>query len=97
VRTRMKTLAANKRWADLLELTESAAATECARGWLDLQRYAITACEGLGYMAAANAIKSELRCLLADYPKLVSSTLLDDTGAANPETGAWLAVALNKE
>ncbi len=97
VRTRMKTLAANKRWAELLELTESAAATECARGWLDLQRYAITACEALGYTAAANAIKSELSCLLADYPKLVSATLLDDTGAANPETAAWLAAAFHKE
>lgn len=97
VRTRMKTLVANKRWADLLELTESAAATECARGWLDLQRYAITACEQLGYTAAANAIKSELGCLIADYPKLVSATLLDDTGTANPETAAWLAVAFNKE
>jgi type VI secretion system protein ImpA len=96
VRTRMKTLAANKRWADLLALTESAAATECARGWLDLQRYAITACEQLGYTAAANAIKSELACLLADYPKLVSATLLDDTGTANPETAAWLSTALKK-
>ena len=97
VRTRMKTLAARKRWADLLELTESAAATECARGWLDLHRYAITACEELGYTAAANAIKSELACLLADYPKLVSATLLDDTGTANPETAAWLATVLKKE
>jgi type VI secretion system protein ImpA len=94
VRTRMKTLAANKRWAELLELTESAAATECARGWLDLQRYAVTACEQLGYTAAANAIKSELACLLADYPKLVSTTLLDDTGTANPETAAWLSTAM---
>lgn len=97
VRTRMKTLAARKRWTDLLELAESAAATECARGWLDLQRYAITACEELGYTAAANAIKSELACLLADYPKLVSATLLDDTGTANPETAAWLATVLKKE
>jgi type VI secretion system protein ImpA len=96
VRTRMKTLAANQRWADLLELAESAAATECARGWLDLQRYAITACEQLGYAAAANAIRSELACLLADYPNLVSATLLDDTGTANPETAAWLTAGLKK-
>ena len=94
VRTRMKTLAANKRWAELLELTESAAATECARGWLDLQRYAITACEQLGYSAAAFAIRSELACLLADYPRLVSATLLDDTGTANPETVAWLSTVM---
>ena len=97
VRTRMKTLAANKRWTDLLELTESAAATECGRGWLDLQRYAITACEQLGYTAAANAMKSELACLLADYPKLASTSLLDDTGTANPETASWLSTVLKKD
>jgi type VI secretion system protein ImpA len=97
VRTRMKTLAANQRWADLLELTESAAATECGRGWLDLQRYAITACEQLGYAAAANAMKSELACLLADYPRLASATMLDDTGTANPETAAWLSTAILKK
>jgi hypothetical protein len=50
----------------------------------------------LGYLAAANAIKSELACLLADYPKLVSATLLDDTGTANPETAAWLTAGLKK-
>ena len=97
VRTRMKTLTAHQRWADLLELTESAAATECGRGWLDLQRYAITACEQLGYTAAANAIRSELACLLADYPKLTSATLLDDTGTANPETASWLSSAVLKK
>jgi type VI secretion system protein ImpA len=96
VRTRMKTLATNKRWADLLELTESAVATECARGWLDLQRYAITACEQLGYTAAATALKSELACLLADYPKLASATLLDDTGTANPETAQWLTAVVKR-
>jgi len=97
VRTRMKTLAANKRWAELLELTESAAATECARGWLDLQRYAITACEQLGYTAAAAAMKSELACLLSDYPKLASATLLDDTGTTNPETASWLSESILKK
>lgn len=97
LRTRMKTLASNGRWSELLELTESAAATECARGWLDLQRYAITACEQLGYTAAAAALQSELASLLADYPKLRSATLLDDTGAANPETAAWLTTVVEKK
>jgi type VI secretion system protein ImpA len=95
LRTRMKTLASNGRWSELLELTESAAATECARGWLDLQRYA--ACEQLGYTAAAAALQSELASLLADYPKLRSATLLDDTGAANPETAAWLNSVVEKK
>ncbi len=38
----------------------------------------------------ASAIRSELRALLADYPSLVSSALMDDTPAANAETLAWL-------
>lgn len=97
LRTRMKTLAANSRWTELLELTESAAAAECGRGWLDLHRYAVTACEELGYTAAAGAIRSELACLLEDYPGLVSATLLDDTGAANPDTAAWLKKGLRKD
>ena len=62
----------------------------CGRGWLDLQRYAIRACEELGHQTVARAIRSELRALLRDYPQLPEATLLDDTGAANPETLAWL-------
>jgi hypothetical protein len=94
VRTRMKTLAAKSRWPELLDLAESVAATECGRGWLDLQRYAVTALENLGHKTAAEAVKSELACLLADYPKLASATLLDDTGAANPETASWLSATI---
>ena len=90
VRMRMKALAAGQRWAELLELAESAMAAECGRGWLDLQRYAITACDALGYSGAAAAIRSELKCLLADFSTLATATLMDDTGAANPETTTWL-------
>jgi type VI secretion system protein ImpA len=92
VRRQLKILAAAERWAELLELAESAVAGECGRGWLDAQRYAVLACDKLGYTAAARAIRSELACLLQDYPKLGSATLPDDTGAANPETIEWLAI-----
>jgi type VI secretion system protein ImpA len=64
------------------------------RAWLDPQRYAVKACEQLGYEAVARALKSELKCLLADYPDLPLSVLSDDTGTANPETTAWLIDAL---
>jgi type VI secretion system protein ImpA len=57
---------------------------------MDLQRYSIQACEGLGYQGAAKAIRSELKALLTDYPQLPTAILNDDTGAANPETLAWL-------
>jgi type VI secretion system protein ImpA len=77
-------------WKRVLELSESAMCDGCGRGWLDLQRYTITACEELGYTAAAQALRSELKTLLSDFPQLMGATLLDDTGTANPDTLAWL-------
>lgn len=89
-RTRLRQLAAESRWAEVLDFAEQAMATECGRAWLDLQRYSIQACEQLGYGAVVKALKSELKCLLADYPALKTAILLDDTGAANPATTTWL-------
>jgi len=97
IRTTLRALAGAARWAELLEAAESAAAAECGRGWLDLQRYSVWACEKLGYASVARAIRAELACLLDDYPQLASATLLDDTGTANPETAAWLAGVRKKE
>lgn len=77
-------------WKRVLELSESAMCGGCGRGWLDLQRYTITACEELGYREAAQALRSELKTLLTDFPQLTGATLLDDTGTANPDTLAWL-------
>jgi type VI secretion system protein ImpA len=50
----------------------------------------VKACDELGYTAAAKALRSELKCFLADFPQLPKAILNDDTGAANPETLAWL-------
>lgn len=91
VRTTLRQLAQACAWAQVLEVTESAMATECGRAWLDLQRYAVRACEELGYDGVARAIRQWVKHLLEDYPSLVHATLLDDTGCANPETMAWLA------
>ena len=64
----------------------------CGRGWIDLQRYAVRACESLGsdYEPVAAGIRSGLKALLADYPDLLNSSLMDDTPAANAETQTWL-------
>jgi type VI secretion system protein ImpA len=64
----------------------------CGRGWLDLQRYAVRACESLGpdYEPVAAAIRADLKALLADYPDLLNASLMDDTPAANAETQTWL-------
>jgi len=77
-------------WKQVLETAERAMSSSCGRGWLDLQRYAIQACEELGHHSAAKAIRSELKALLTDFPQLLNMTLTDDTGTANPETLAWL-------
>ena len=63
------------------------------RGWLDLQRYVLTACDALGreYAQVGNAIRSALRALLADLPALTSLTLMDDSPTANHETLVWLS------
>jgi type VI secretion system protein ImpA len=90
VRTTLRASAAAKNWKRVLEIAESAMGTAVGRGWLDLQRYAITACDELGYAAAAAALRSELKAYLQDFPKLSAATLNDDTGAANPDTLAWL-------
>jgi type VI secretion system protein ImpA len=91
-RTQLKTLLLESRWADLLEACENAMAAPSGRGWLDLQRYAITACAHLGkeYHAVETALKDALRAYLADVPRLLEMTMMDDTPVANSETQAWL-------
>ncbi len=90
VRRTIRQYANQKDWKRLLETVETVMASGCGRGWLDLQRYSILACEGLGYQAASKAIRSELKTLLVDFPQLPTAILNDDTGAANPETLNWL-------
>jgi type VI secretion system protein ImpA len=93
LRSRLRALLLDGRWADLLEAGEDLMATAYGRGWLDLQRYVLAACSGLGsgYDAVARAIEGALLELLAALPELPSLTLMDDTPTANAETQAWLA------
>ncbi len=92
LRTRLRTLLLDGAWAPLLEGAEEVMATPYGRGWLDLQRYVLEACEGLGspYDPVARAVRGALGELLRDLPGLVDQTLLDDTPTANAETRAWL-------
>jgi type VI secretion system protein ImpA len=92
-RTKLKGLLLDGNWPELLEQCEAVMATPQGRGWLDLQRYALTACTrlGAGYDAVAQAVRTELRTLLATLPQLAETTLMDDTPTANRETQAWLA------
>ncbi|HEY9228718.1 MAG TPA: type VI secretion system domain-containing protein, partial [Gemmatimonadaceae bacterium] len=92
IRTNLKGLLLDSKWPELLEACETVMGSPQGRGWLDLQRYALTACDGLGsdYFAVATAMRGALRALLADLPQLLDMTLMDDTPAANGETRAWL-------
>ena len=90
VRQELKRLSVESNWTELIEAAENAMALPCGRAWLDLQRYAVKALDAYGYPAIAAAIRSELRSLLADMPKLPEWTLADDTPTANAETQTWL-------
>jgi type VI secretion system protein ImpA len=90
LRQELKRLAVEGNWADLIEAAENAMSLPCGRAWLDLQRYAVKALDEYGYPAIANAIRSEVRALLADLPQLPQWTLADDTPTANADTQTWL-------
>ena len=77
-------------WPQVLEISETAMSQGFGRGWLDLQRYAVRACEELGYIVAAKALRADLKALLADLPQLPDQIMPDDTGVANPDTISWL-------
>ena len=92
VRTRLRGMRLDGRWSELLDDAEEVMASPAGRGWLDLQRYVLTACDALGgeYDVVRKSIRSVLRTLLTDVPDLPAMTLMDDSPAANAETMAWL-------
>ena len=90
LRKKVVALAADQS-SDLVEAVENAMATPAGRAWLDLQRYAVSACESVGNAAIAQAIRTELRGLLEDYPELPDATLNDDTPTAGRETRKWIS------
>jgi type VI secretion system protein ImpA len=92
LRTRLKELLLAERWQELLEAGEEIMAAPYGRGWLDLQRYAVSACDALGgeYEALGHALRGALRALLRDVPRLASLALLDDSPTANADTLRWL-------
>jgi len=92
LRTRLKGLLLDENWEGLLAEGERVMATPHGRGWLDLQRYVISACDHLGtdYAFVGASIRRALASLLRDLPQLPELTLMDDTSTANEETRRWL-------
>jgi type VI secretion system protein ImpA len=90
-RAQLRALLLDERWAELLEGCEQLMATSHGRGWLDLQRYVLEACAGLGseYDRVSHSIRRALHSLLQDLPRLPTLTLMDDTPTANPATRSW--------
>ncbi|TVP59273.1 MAG: type VI secretion system protein TssA [Gemmatimonadales bacterium] len=92
IRTRLKGLLLDREWSKLLEAAEEVMATPYGRGWLDLQRYVVSALEGLGadYDPVIDAVGQAIRALLEVRPELPDLTLMDDSPTANRETLQWL-------
>lgn len=91
-RTRLRGLMLDSAWDQLLETSETVMGTPVGRGWLDLQRYTLTACQALGedFSIVASAIRSDLRALLGAVPSLPSMALMDDMPTATGPTLQWL-------
>jgi type VI secretion system protein ImpA len=90
VRQQLKRFSLQSQWAELLESAETAMGKPYGRGWLDIQRYVCRAAAELGRATIAEAVKAQLRTLLADQPGLPQMTLMDDTSAASADTLTWL-------
>jgi type VI secretion system protein ImpA len=97
LRSKLRMMLLDGRWAELLDAGEDVMASPYGRGWLDLQRYVLTACSNLGsdYDNVATAIRGALHALIADLPQLPTLMLMDDTPTANPETYRWLREVAN--
>ncbi len=95
LRKRLKMHLLNGEWEALLSACEDVMATPSGRGWLDLQRYVLTALDNLGstYRPVAEAIQGEIAQLLRDLPEILDKTLMDDTPTANVETVEWLRLS----
>lgn len=89
VRMGLKQLAAEGVSHLTLAAAEEAAGRPWGRAWLDIHRYSVGALQASGGEAAATAILSGLKALLADMPYLLQWTLADDTPVANAETVQW--------
>ncbi len=94
-RKRLRGLFLQESWEQLLEASEEVMASEAGRGWLDLQRYSILSVDKLGadFQPVAAALRGALVTVLKDLPALATSTLMDDSAAASPDTITWLEAA----
>jgi type VI secretion system protein ImpA len=99
LRSQLKLMLLDQKWPALLEAGENAMAQPCGRGWLDLQRYSITAASHMGpeFAPVEASLRTALKAYLADVPAIAEMTMMDDTPTANAETQEWIAEDLKVE
>jgi type VI secretion system protein VasJ len=90
LRSRLELMAANARWLELLEESESAAVQ--SRFCLELQRTSAQALKALGesYRSAREAVTLEVRALLMRMPALIALRFSDGSPFADAATSAWI-------
>jgi type VI secretion system protein VasJ len=88
--TQLETLAANQKWAALLDEADSAIPR--FRFWLDLQRYVALALAGLGedHVKAKDEVIEAATGLVRRFPALVDLELADGLPFASSATKDWL-------
>lgn len=79
-----------RNWNAILENSEAAITEPGLQFWFDLQFYAVGAFEGKSQAAVADAIRGELRSLLARVPRLADLKYSDGTPFASAPVRAWL-------
>ncbi len=84
-------------WSKLLDECELSFGNPGFHFWLDLQRLAVAALDGLGseFQVVRTAIVTELVVLLRRVPALTSLTFTDGTGFADPATCDWIEETVN--
>ena len=90
LRTQLERMAANAKWAEVLEESESALAQH--RFWMDLHFFSARALAELGptYQPARNALLTELGAWLKRMPAVPKFMFGDGSASASGETRAWL-------
>ena len=90
VRQKLKRMANDGEWTELLSQSIAMLGEEYARAWVDLHRYIWRAARETGYNELAQAVVTNMRGMLQDVPELRNWNLDDDTAAANQETQKWI-------
>ena len=90
LRLNLKRLANDQKWDEVLDLTESALLEPYGSGWLDLQRYAMSALENNSLLYTAMALRWHIRMLIEALPNVQDVILPDDTPSANADTKNWI-------